>query len=204
MTIEMLLAAMHLASNYERNNPGPDYEAIERAEQENDEALWEERQEIERKYYKENLGGNMCFRAGIYIPAYGEVVDCMIADANIEVFHTSKDKNGDEQIDWLNPGWGQGAIYLDKAAASGIYWLNDHTNDINPKIAEAMGYVISWGIYYREKKYAESKECIAKANAILKERNCCFNPKGDCLRFEKLGTGEEQSVYELVAKGIVI
>lgn len=200
----MIMAAMYLAGKYEKNNPSPDYDAIERAEEENDNVLLEEQKYIEQKYYKENLGGNMCFRANIYIPAYDERVDCLIADANIEVFHITKDDKGEEQIDWLNPGWGQGAIYLDKDVASGIYWLNDHTDDINPDIAKAMGYVISWGIYFREKQFQKAKECISKANSILKDRNCCFNPKGDCLRFEKLGSSEEQSVYELVAKGIVI
>lgn len=199
MTFEMLMAAMALMAKADRRSGNyPDYDMeemlIRQQEKEYDDYL----REMEEKYPRDWYNGHFLLHCKIYIPAYGEMVNCMIEPGGI---HVCKHEVVDGIECYLMVLYGGGYEYFE----GDDYWIapekyNDRTGQMNPITVEALGYAISCGVAKLSGKFFELEKYEKKVNDLVNREGLLFN--GSKFDFQNKNTLKTVNLYEYASKGI--
>lgn len=176
-----------------------DYELEERLREQEERKFEEHIQSLKEKYPRDILRDDFVLRCKLYIPAYKDIADCLITRRYIQVDHyeyiNGKEcfframsyfgyENPERYDCWANPEE-----------------FNNRTRQMNPVIAEALGYAISYGIYELRGIASEKLQCEQKVNNLLRSRSISFN--GLKFFFYKKGDiNNDIPLYNLASEGI--
>lgn len=191
------MAAMALLAKADRYNH-PDYELEDRLREQEEREYREHIQSLKEKYPKDMLFDDFVLRCKLYIPAYREVVDCLITYRDIQVCHYEY-INGEECYFLATSYWGyENPEKCDCWANPDKF--NNRTNQMDATIAEALGYAISYGVYELRGMMTEKLQCEQKVNNLLHSRNITFN--GSKFIFDRNGDNSGINLYKFASEGI--